>query len=100
MTALYVAVLNHASSSCGGALHDGRRSGQIERARIKTLKVTLVMGKNGVYAEKQACTHALMHSRTHARSHINIPLQLVHVNINSSFISKITAIISNVCYIK
>ncbi|KAI0234866.1 Gonadotropin-releasing hormone receptor [Lamellibrachia satsuma] len=36
-------VLNHASSSGGGALHDGRRSGQIERARIKTLKVTLVM---------------------------------------------------------
>lgn len=103
VAALYVAALNETDLCqivgwrCHRALHDGGRSGQIERAQIRTLKITIVMGKNGGYAEKQACTHALTY---HARTHINTALRLVHFNISSRFISKITAIMSNVCYMK
>ena len=37
-------------SRCRRVLQDGARTGQIERARIKTLKVTIVIGKYDVYS--------------------------------------------------
>ena len=66
------------ASRCRRMVQDGGRSGQIERARIKTLKVTIVIGKHNSPAETNACTcndtHTNTHTTTqlmHARTHTN-----------------------------